>query len=161
MDRPVTYAAIRVLGPLLIAVGALPGCTSDKGVNVTHANASAAASPELPPLDLSERSALLDRLDSLDRVGGMQAIVQWAKQELQPGRQVRYPSAVGGGTDDIVLADRSIWRLHDDGSVSSEALLPPLTDEQYGESAVFAVLTRPDAEQPFSLRLRRLVARRP
>ena len=126
-----------------------------------HSSSPTGARSALPPLDLGNSQDLLDYLDSLDRLGGAQAVVQWAERELQPGRQVRYASPVGDESEILVLADRSIWRLNEDGKPSSEALLSPLTDEQYGESAVFAMLSRPHAEEPYSLRLRRVLEPKP
>ena len=150
-------AITRGLVLALLGFGAIAGCTAERGPNVPPTNSSGPTRRALPPLDLGHSQDVLDYLDSLDRMGGVRAVVQWAERELQPGRQVRYTDTVGDAATTMVLADRSIWRLDDRGNVSSDALLPPLTDERFGESAVFAVLSRPHAEQPYSLRLRRVL----
>ncbi|NET61147.1 MAG: hypothetical protein F6K47_34975 [Symploca sp. SIO2E6] len=108
----------------------------------------------LPPLQLGSSEQVLSLMDSLYQEGGTQAVVKWAEQELQPGRQIRYQGRIGDKVETAVIYDRSIWRLDEQGKLSDEALLSPLTDEKFGESEVFALWSRPQVEEPFLLRLR-------
>ena len=155
------HAVIRGLGLVLIGFGALSGCTPEGGSNVAQSHSTTPARPELPPLDLGNSATVLDQLDALERLGGTQAVAQWAERELPPGRRVTYTGRRGGTAETVVLADRSVWRLQPDGRPSPDAILAPLTDEAYGESEVFAVWSRPQADEPFALRLRALVNARP
>lgn len=109
---------------------------------------------QLPALDLGNSEAVLALLDLLERRGGLKAVAQWAQEELQPGRQISYRGRRGDEAELAVIADRSLWKIDQQGRPSGEAVLSPLTDEKFGSGELFAVWSRPMASEPFLLRLR-------
>jgi len=109
------------------------------------------------PLDLGDNDEMMKYLDSLVQLGGTSAVVKWAERELRPGRQITYIGRKGSEPETVEIADRSIWKLDDSGKPSSTALLAPLTDEAFGASEVFGVWARPQADEPFALRIRSIV----
>jgi hypothetical protein len=130
------------------------GGNQPKKNTMTESKSPVPTQSNLPPLQLGSSEQVLNLMDSLYQEGGTQAVVKWAEQELQPGRQIRYKGRIGEKVETPVIYDRSIWRLDEQGKLSNEALLSPLTDEKFGESEVFALWSRPHAEEPFLLRLR-------
>ena len=105
----------------------------------------------LPPLELVGDEGVLEFIDQLDRQGGIEAVIDWVARELQPGRQI---STSERGTCLRRIVDRSVWRLDTQSGRLDEALLSPLTSEDFGESELFAVWSRPLASVPFAIRLR-------
>jgi hypothetical protein len=73
---------------------------------------------------------------------------------MQPGRQIGYAGRHGPATEHAIIADRSLWRIDQQGRPSGEAVVSPLTDETFGTSELFAVWSRPMAKEPFLVRLR-------
>ncbi|HLP88508.1 MAG TPA: hypothetical protein VK184_07955 [Nostocaceae cyanobacterium] len=109
----------------------------------------------LPPLELGSNEDVLKLLDSLYQQGGIPSVVKWAKEELQPGRPIVYKGRINDeDVETKIIYDRSIWLLDDQGQATDEAQLPPLTDENYGESEFFSSWSRPRVKEPFVLRLR-------
>jgi len=109
---------------------------------------------QLPVLDLANSEAMLALLDSLDRRGGLKAVADWVRGELQPGRQIHYAGRQGPAIEHAFVADRSLWRIDQQGRPSGEAVVSPVTDETFGTSELFAVWSRPMAKEPFLVRLR-------
>ena len=107
----------------------------------------------LPRLDFGSKDEFLSFIESFANDEGLQAVVSWAERELQPGRLISY----GGPSEGFVFGtiyDRSLWRLDQSGKKTTEALLPPLTDEKAADSEVFGVWSWPSAKEPFLLRIR-------
>jgi len=123
-----------------------------KSTSTTASSTRAAGAP----LDLGDNDELMKYLDSLVQLGGTDAVVKWAERELRPGRHITYVGRKGSEPETVEIADRSIWKLDDTGKPSSTALLAPLTDEKFGASEVFGVWARPQADEPFALRIRSL-----
>jgi hypothetical protein len=107
----------------------------------------------LPSLELGSSDDVLALLDSLYRDGGLQAVADWTRRELQPGRQISYRGRRGAEVETAIVYDRSLWRL-EAGQPHGEPVVPPVTDEKFGESELFAIWSRPLAKEPFALRLR-------
>ena len=108
---------------------------------------------DLPRLDLGSRDDFLGFIDSLNSEGGTRAVVEWAGKELRQGRQITY----GGQGEELkvgTIYDRSVWRADQYGRGTKEALLPPLTDEKFGDSELFGVWAWPLVDEPFLLRIR-------
>jgi hypothetical protein len=116
-----------------------------------HSGNPAPPDSEPPVLDLGSSDAMLARLDSLDQQGGLNAVADWVQRNLQPGKQIAYK---GGEAELAIIYDRSVWRIDQKGQPIGEAVVPPLTDEKFGSSKIFAVWSRPMAKDPFLVRLR-------
>lgn len=108
----------------------------------------------LSPLQLGTVDDVINRLDTLDREGGIKAVAEWVEKELQPGRQIIYKGRIDNNIETVAIYDRSVWRLDNQGQISNKAILLPLTNEKYGETEVFGLWSRPRAKEPFVLRLR-------
>lgn len=145
---------------VVACLSATTACTPAERDTVRQPDTSAAsASPAASraggaPLDLGDNDEMISHLDSLVRLGGTAAVTKWAERELRPGRQITYVGRRGTDVETVEIADRSVWKLDDSGKPSSDALLEPLTDEKFGTSEVFGVWSRPQAEEPFALRIR-------
>jgi hypothetical protein len=148
---PVDHRLSLVIGLMLILT--LTACDRSSSPK-NPMTQSISQQSNLPLLPMGTVDDVLNQLDMLDQKGGTNAVSQWAEQELQPGRQITYKGRIDDGEETVRIYDRSIWRLDEQGQISKDAILAPLTEEKYGESEIFTTWTRGRAKEPFVLRLR-------
>lgn len=127
---------ITVIGMLsLISVSScIPTNSLIQEKSVTQSQLSTPPKSNLPPLQLGSYLNQINLFDSLYQKGGTSSVIKWVEQELQPGRQIILDND-SSQTDDemttIIIYDRAIWNLNDQGKATDEALLAPINPEGY------------------------------
>ncbi|MGF6545859.1 hypothetical protein [Paraburkholderia youngii] len=105
-------------------------------------------------LDLGSTNEIFELLDRLIAEGGTGAVAEWVVRELQPGREVRYARHPDIVPEQAVIYDRSMWRIGQGGEPYGPPVVAALTDENFEDSEIFALWSRPLAKEPFLIRVR-------